>query len=91
VKVIDFGLSAKFDLSSFFLLSQQCGTLIYMAPEIINKAQYSKSVDMWSVGIIMYMLLSGGRHPFYTKQDTSESYIKKLNHNKLLYDEGFSK
>lgn len=33
---------------------------------------------MWSCGIIMYMLLSGGKHPLYKHGDNQESYFKKL-------------
>lgn len=33
---------------------------------------------MWSCGIIMYMLLSGGKHPLHKQGDTQESYFKKL-------------
>ena len=55
IKVADFGLSAKYKHSSILRLDQHCGTLIYMAPEVISSdSDYSKYVDMWSIGIIMY-------------------------------------
>ena len=55
IKIIDFGLS----LQNFDTLcnSDYCGTLIYMAPEEINRKSYYLSVDIWSIGILMYMLL----------------------------------
>ena len=37
-----------------------CGTLLFMAPEVAFKKDYSKSVDNFAIGIIMYMLLTGG-------------------------------
>ena len=37
IKIVDFGLGTKFDLSS-----EDCGTLLYMAPEIANKSKYNK-------------------------------------------------
>jgi serine/threonine protein kinase len=41
-----------------------CGTQSYMAPEIVHSAKtYSKSVDIWAIGIIMHMVLTGGTHP----------------------------
>ena len=49
-----------------------------MAPEVALKKEYSKSVDIWSTGIIMYMLLSGGNHPLFTSKDNAESYKIKL-------------
>lgn len=59
-------------------LDQHCGTLIFMAPEVAFKKQYSKSVDIWAVGIIMYMLLTGGKHPLYNDKDTAETYKHRL-------------
>lgn len=64
---------------------------MYMAPEIALKQEYSKSIDVWSLGIIMYNLLSGGRHPIHTKGESTEKYqAKLLNNEKLSFDESFS-
>lgn len=49
-----------------------------MAPEVALKKEYSKSVDVWSTGIIMYMLLTGGSHPLFSNKDTAETYKAKL-------------
>ena len=79
IKLADFGLSAKYDHVSFTTLDQHCGTLIFMAPEVALKKEYSKSVDLWSTGIVMYMPLMGGVHPlFIDKEDDTESYKIKL-------------
>lgn len=46
-----------------------------MAPEVIlNNHEYTKSVDVWAVGIIMYEVLTGGQHPIYRLHDTVEKY-----------------
>lgn len=74
IKIADFGLSAKYDHVSFTTLDQHCGTLIFMAPEVALKKEYSKSVDIWSIGIIMYMLLTGGSHPLYANKDSVETF-----------------
>ena len=56
IKIIDFGLSAQnFDL---LINNDYCGTYIYMAPELIEKKLYFNSVDMWSIGILMFILLN---------------------------------
>ncbi len=78
IKLADFGLSAKYEHSSFTTLDQHCGTLIFMAPEVALKKEYSRSVDIWSTGIIMYMLLTGGSHPLFSSKDDAESYKIKL-------------
>jgi serine/threonine protein kinase len=60
-------------------MDQHCGTLIYMAPEVALNQEYTKSVDIWSVGIIMFEILTGGKHPIYIpNEDSMESYKKKL-------------
>ena len=78
IKVADFGLSAKYDHDSFTTLDQHCGTLIIMAPEVAFKKEYSRSVVIFSTGIIMYMLLTGGDHPLFSPKDDAESYKEKL-------------
>lgn len=76
LKLVDFGLSAQnFDN---FEDSNYCGTYFYMAPEQIEKRLYSKEVDVWSVGIILYMLLNEGKHPFYTKGESKKKYIENI-------------
>jgi serine/threonine protein kinase len=62
-----------------------------MAPEIAMSQEYSKSIDMWSLGIIMYNLLSGGGHPLHRKGDTSEIFKAKLqNKENFYFDPSFS-
>lgn len=41
------------------MLQTTCGTPIYMAPEVINAHDYSQQCDIWSIGVIMYLLLCG--------------------------------
>lgn len=80
LKLIDFGLSSQyFEVMGDF---EFCGTLIYMAPEQIEKRVYTKAIDIWSCGIIMYMLLHNGTHPFYIKGENSTSFIEKLKQGK---------
>jgi serine/threonine protein kinase len=40
------------------------GTPLFRAPEIINSLSYSNKVDIWAAGLVLYMLFSGGHHPF---------------------------
>ena len=64
---------------------EQAGTLLYMAPEVAAKQEYTKSVDVWAIGIIMHQLLAQGKHPFYQGEvDNAESFKKKLLNLKLV-------
>ena len=82
IKIIDFGLSTQ-NFDSLFN-SDYCGTFIYMAPEEIERKSYYLSVDIWSIGILMYMLLNKGEHPFYHKGDIKEDFINKVKSIKKL-------
>mmetsp|Transcript_168262 Transcript_168262/g.540577 ORF Transcript_168262/g.540577 Transcript_168262/m.540577 type:complete len:557 (+) Transcript_168262:65-1735(+) len=57
LKLIDFGLSKFYDEDEH--MKQACGTLHYIAPEVL-KHKYTQKADLWSLGVIVYMLLTGG-------------------------------
>ena len=58
-------------------LSRQCGSAFFVAPEIILNKKYDESADMWSLGVILYLLLSGN-HPFYTKSSNLSELFEKV-------------
>ncbi|EFA79379.1 myosin light chain kinase [Heterostelium album PN500] len=62
VAIADFGLSKL--VSQETMMQTACGTPSYVAPEVLNATGYDKEVDMWSVGVITYILLCGFP-PFY--------------------------
>lgn len=57
IKIIDFGLARKFDPKKDFRI--MFGTAEFVAPEVINYDTISFTTDMWSIGVICYVLLSG--------------------------------
>ena len=66
IKVIDFGTSDKYKKNK--LMHKQIGTPFYIAPEILGNQGYNEKCDMWSCGVIMYILLCGVP-PFYGETD----------------------
>jgi len=76
IKVADFGL-ASFDRN--MLLQTSCGTLTYAAPEILNNERYGKPVDLWSTGVICYILLSG--YPPFGGESDYEMFNSVINAN----------
>uniref|UniRef100_A0A4X2KC56 Protein kinase domain-containing protein n=2 Tax=Vombatus ursinus TaxID=29139 RepID=A0A4X2KC56_VOMUR len=56
IKVTDFGLAVQKEGGYEAMFQTTCGTPIYMAPEVINAHDYSQQCDIWSIGVIMYML-----------------------------------
>ncbi|XP_067169487.1 death-associated protein kinase 2-like [Apteryx mantelli] len=66
IKIIDFGLAQKLEDGVTF--KSLCGTPQYIAPEVINYEPLSAATDMWSIGVITYILLSG-LSPFQGETD----------------------
>ena len=64
IKITDFGFACFFDPTEG--LKDVLGSPLYMAPEIIKEKKYDQRVDVWSCGVIAYILLSG-RPPFRGK------------------------
>jgi calcium-dependent protein kinase len=70
VKLTDFGLSHMLDDQSA-LMTDPVGTPGYVAPEVLTTQKnggYDCQVDVWSMGVILYILLCGSP-PFYAKRD----------------------
>lgn len=57
IKLIDFGLAGQ--LGGKTTLRQSCGTIGYAAPEVLKGGAYSESVDLWSLGAVVYGMLTG--------------------------------
>ncbi|XP_056400890.1 death-associated protein kinase 2-like isoform X2 [Hyla sarda] len=66
IKIIDFGLAQKIEDGAVF--KSLCGTPQYIAPEVINYEPLGPPTDMWSIGVITYILLSG-LSPFQGETD----------------------
>lgn len=70
IKLIDFGLSRKYGSENMVRrMTTMVGTAYYIAPEVLKGSGYTSKVDIWSIGVIAYMLLSG-KPPFAARQDS---------------------
>jgi len=67
IKIADFGLSKTMEAQS--VLQTACGTPGYVAPEVLLGEGYNQEVDVWSIGVIMYILLCGFP-PFYAENNS---------------------
>ncbi|XP_059090696.1 calcium/calmodulin-dependent protein kinase type 1-like isoform X3 [Tigriopus californicus] len=67
IMISDFGLSKMEDSG---IMATACGTPGYVAPEVLAQKPYGKSVDVWSIGVISYILLCG-YPPFYDENDAN--------------------
>ncbi|CAE8605556.1 unnamed protein product, partial [Polarella glacialis] len=59
LKIVDFGIAAVFEARKASFTSR-LGTPFYVAPEVLARgARYNEKADLWSCGVILYVLLSG--------------------------------
>ncbi|XP_015197306.1 hormonally up-regulated neu tumor-associated kinase homolog A [Lepisosteus oculatus] len=79
IKLIDFGLSnCAWMLGYSDPFSTQCGSPAYAAPELLSKKRYGPKVDVWSIGVNMYAMLTGNL-PF-----TVEPFSLRALHQRMV-------
>uniref|UniRef100_A0A3B1IXN3 Ribosomal protein S6 kinase n=1 Tax=Astyanax mexicanus TaxID=7994 RepID=A0A3B1IXN3_ASTMX len=88
IKVIDFGF-ARLKPPDNQLLKTPCFTLQYAAPEILTYDGYDESCDLWSLGVILYTMLSG-QVPFQCQEKSlthtsAEEIMKKIKHGDFSF------
>uniref|UniRef100_A0A8C3XTD6 protein kinase C n=1 Tax=Chelydra serpentina TaxID=8475 RepID=A0A8C3XTD6_CHESE len=69
VKLCDFGFARIIEESSF--RRSVVGTPAYLAPEVLRQHGYNRALDMWAVGVIIYVSLSG-TFPFNEEEDVND-------------------
>jgi len=81
IKLIDFGLSCFIPEDNF--MTEIVGSPLYQAPEMLEAGKYSKMADLWSVGMILYNMLTGC-DPFHGESD------REINEHVLFDDINFN-
>ncbi|KAL7866071.1 hypothetical protein SRHO_G00113180 [Serrasalmus rhombeus] len=87
IKIVDFGLARK--LGSAGELREILGTPEYVAPEILNYEPITTASDLWSVGVITYMLITG-ESPF-AGEDKQQTFLNVSQVNVDYSKEAFSR
>eukprot|EP00586_Coscinodiscus_wailesii_P005068 CAMPEP_0172488816 /NCGR_PEP_ID=MMETSP1066-20121228/18538_1 /TAXON_ID=671091 /ORGANISM="Coscinodiscus wailesii, Strain CCMP2513" /LENGTH=517 /DNA_ID=CAMNT_0013256285 /DNA_START=71 /DNA_END=1624 /DNA_ORIENTATION=+ len=82
IKVIDFGLATKYLSDEYRVMRDRVGTVYTMAPQVLEGV-YTSQCDIWSVGVITYMLLCGER-PFNGR--SRGSMVDKIMRCDLRFD-----
>jgi len=83
IKIADFGFAKKCLRPNS--LTTQCGTPGYVAPEILEGTPYDTKADMWSLGVIVYILL-GGYPPFI--EQNQRDLFRKIRKGQYEFHEG---
>ena len=88
VRLTDFGLSKEGISNSSSGANSFCGTPEYLAPEILNRQGHGRAVDWWSLGALLYEMLTG-LPPFYCQD--RERLFEKIRSSVLHYPASLSK
>ena len=94
LKLTDFGVSKGNikDLKTGRTRTLMKGTIEYIAPEMITEDEYGFSVDFYSLGLVIYEMLSAGEHPFkLSERKTQEDKIDDKLHGRIEMKPYFSK
>ena len=82
IKIMDFGLSKI--LGKKEKTSDGFGTLTFVSPEVLVRKPYNKEIDIWSIGVILYLILSGDL-PFDDEEDDEEKIAKSIVFNEVEF------
>jgi serine/threonine protein kinase len=85
LKITDFGFAKQIDFKTYTL----CGTPEYIAPEVLLSKGHNKGVDWWTLGILIYEMLTG--EPPFVDDDPMRIYQKILSNKLNFPKKGYEK
>ena len=84
IKIGGFGIAIELDSDDSFITSSRVGSPHFMAPEIVNREKYSKAIDVWSCGVLLFTLLSGSL-PFVGNSERIFELITKGSYSVSIF------
>ena len=82
IKIMDFGLSKILGKKEKTI--DGFGTLTFVSPEVLIRKPYNKEIDIWSIGVILYLILSGDL-PFDDEEDDEQKIAKAIVFNEVEF------
>jgi len=87
LRIIDFGFAKQLRDTNGLLMTP-CYTAHYAAPEVLKKQGYDAACDIWSLGVLLFIMLSG-KMPFkLNAESTPEELLSQISESKINFDEG---
>tara|TARA_B110000208_G_scaffold189674_2_gene251764 strand:- start:9081 stop:10223 length:1143 start_codon:yes stop_codon:yes gene_type:complete len=84
IKISDFGFAKTFEKNQ--LITTFCGSPLYMAPEIIKNRKYNNNSDIWSLGVVLYELITK-IHPYTI--DSRRELWEMIHNDSIIIDYSF--
>ena len=82
IRICDFGFAKQMRAGNGLLMTP-CYTANFVAPEVLKRQGYDQTCDLWSMGVLLYVMLCG-HTPYTTSQnDTPNTILKRINESKL--------
>eukprot|EP00049_Salpingoeca_infusionum_P018636 m.358076 g.358076 ORF g.358076 m.358076 type:complete len:822 (-) comp18031_c0_seq1:182-2647(-) len=86
LRIADFGFAKQLTAENGMLMTP-CYTANFVAPEVLRKQGYDKACDIWSLGVVLYIILSG-RPPFAsTMTDTSDDLLQRITRTEPSFED----
>lgn len=82
--IIDLGLTKKITNDKSFYQSKLSGTLTYLPPEVVDQQLYTEGMDVWSLGIVMYILMFG-TDPLNVFADKQSEIFNNIKYREAFY------